>query len=507
MKTILHLILLPCLAITAFAGIKGHNDESGLTIVSARYGVGDKRIDVADLLRPLVSHGCLLLRARWGLGNPDPAPGTIKDVRIVYRVDGARKSATFRQDQDIILAPKTAGLFIVSATYGVANRRVDVTQAVRAAATEDSLQLPPKWGFGRVDAAAGTVKTVEITYLYANVLKTATFKQTEELKLPDLTGLAAPDAQGAHRDEQLKAAFLQFPLLTPATNSDGQPEFQSLSLTDPIVINGFDYYGFRFTVPRRENGEDFAWVVVQPSGYFEWDILSEKGRMDGFKEYESAPKGDYLGTRRLLPLNQKKLILQSLSGTSLKDGETYLIWCNFDDKRETLSLAFTFARLESNGTNRPLALEKALGLDRPFSQAIVNPNNHHTYRLLRSATWQDSEARAVALGGHLATVRNQAENDWILQTFSSYGGAERILWIGLSDRDKKSHFAWSSGESVSYTAWAEGEPNNAGQGEDFVAMYYYPFHDQRGKWNDLGDRSLSPRGLPMNGVVEIIPQK
>src|SRR6266481_1027005 len=63
------------------------------------------------------------------------------------------------------------------------------------------------------------------------------------------------------------------------------------------------------------------------------------------------------------------------------------------------------------------------------------------------------------------------------------------------------------GESLSYTAWAEGEPNNAGRGEDFVAIYFYPFHGQRGKWNDFGDRNLSPRGLPMNGIMEIIPQK
>ena len=45
---------------------------------------------------------------------------------------------------------------------------------------------------------------------------------------------------------------------------------------------------------------------------------------------------------------------------------------------------------------------------------------------------------------------------------------QRLLWIGLSDRDKKFHFGWSSGESVSYTTWAQGEPNNAGHGEDYV---------------------------------------
>lgn len=143
---------------------------------------------------------------------------------------------------------------------------------------------------------------------------------------------------------------------------------------------------------------------------------------------------------------------------------------------------------------------------RPLSPLIVNPNNHHSYLLLDAATWKDSEAEAVALGGHLATIRNQAEEDWIFKTFSSYGGDRHLLWIGLSDIAKKFHFSWSSGESVSYTAWARGEPNNAHDREDFVAIYYFQIRDQANKWNDWNERKKSPRGLPINGVVEIISE-
>jgi hypothetical protein len=183
MKPALYFLLVICLALPAAAG-KGHKTEPELTIISAQYGAGDKRIDVADLFRPLISHGCVFLSARWGLGNPDPAPGVIKDVKFVYRANGKVRSAAFRQDQDIILVPATSGLFIINASYGTPSRCVDVTEAVRAVATTDSLQLPPRWGLGRVDPAAGTVKTVEITYLYSNTLNTASFKQTQEIKLP-----------------------------------------------------------------------------------------------------------------------------------------------------------------------------------------------------------------------------------------------------------------------------------------------------------------------------------
>ena len=150
-----------------------------------------------------------------------------------------------------------------------------------------------------------------------------------------------------------------------------------------------------------------------------------------------------------------------------------------------------------------LLLVAAVAQARPLCPPIINPINHHSYLLLDTATWKDSEAEAVALGGHLATIRNQAEEDWIFHTFGSYSGKQRLLWIGLSDTAKKFHFSWSNGESPSYTRWAPGEPNNAGRGEDFVAIYY-PNHSQGGKWNDWNDRTEDPIGLPMNGVVEIV---
>ena len=142
----------------------------------------------------------------------------------------------------------------------------------------------------------------------------------------------------------------------------------------------------------------------------------------------------------------------------------------------------------------------------PLSPQIVNPSNGHIYLLLQAATWKDSEAEAISLGGHLATIRNQAEEDWVFKTFGGYGGQQRLLWIGLSDTTKKFHFSWSSGESVSYTRWAPGEPNNVGNGEDFVAIFY-PNHGQANKWNDWSERKADPIGLPINGVVEILPKE
>ena len=138
----------------------------------------------------------------------------------------------------------------------------------------------------------------------------------------------------------------------------------------------------------------------------------------------------------------------------------------------------------------------------PFSQVFTNPANGHFYALLTPATWTWSERAAVALGGHLTTIRSQAEQTWVFNTLSGYGGVNRLLWIGLNDVATEGRFVWSSGAAVTFTNWAPGEPNNALTGEDFVTMYQ-PGHAQAGRWNDWGQRVFSG-SQPFNGVLELV---
>ena len=171
-------------------------------------------------------------------------------------------------------------------------------------------------------------------------------------------------ADWARRDQQLQAAFLQFPLLTPATNSDGQPEFQKLPAESPVVIDGTDYYGFRFEVPRRTHAEDFVWATLQPQFLIGWYILPEKGTMDGFEAYRYIAKSTYRSTSKLLPAPLRRLIIQSLDGDSLKDGGTYLIWWSLRGRSRQMFLSFTFAPLGPDGLNEFGPMEKALALVR-----------------------------------------------------------------------------------------------------------------------------------------------
>jgi len=128
---------------------------------------------------------------------------------------------------------------------------------------------------------------------------------------------------------------------------------------------------------------------------------------------------------------------------------------------------------------------------------IVNPANGHRYYLLQEASWPEAEAQAVCLSGHLVTINDEAEEDWVWAQFSAYGGVERGLWNGLTDTSSESMWVWASGEPVSYVSWGPGEPNDCG-GEDYAIMIGRRF------WNDVtasGDGGCGGY-FGSNGVVE-----
>src|ERR1051326_3754115 len=133
---------------------------------------------------------------------------------------------------------------------------------------------------------------------------------------------------------------------------------------------------------------------------------------------------------------------------------------------------------------------------------IINPANSHIYYLLSQNTWSNAEAEAVSLGGHLATIRNAAEDSWVYSTFCAYGGA---LWIGLTDREKPFQFTWTSGEPVSYTNWGGGQPDN-GNGVEFYVHMLPRGHYAAGKWNDYANfQTVLAEQFPLYGVGEVLP--
>ena len=87
----------------------------------------------------------------------------------------------------------------------------------------------------------------------------------------------------------------------------------------------------------------------------------------------------------------------------------------------------------------------------------------HTY--LRSddpQSWTAARSWAEGLGAHLVSITSAAEQD---QLHRHFGNVD--YWIGLNDIDTPGSFQWTSGEPLSYTHWAPGEPNQS----NFDAVY------------------------------------
>ncbi len=143
------------------------------------------------------------------------------------------------------------------------------------------------------------------------------------------------------------------------------------------------------------------------------------------------------------------------------------------------------------------AIAQSLVADSTF----VNPANGHTYFLISTASWTASESFAQSLGGHLVSLNTSAEQQWVYDTYQNFGGGNLDLWIGLNDTANEGVFTWSSGEPVTFTNWASGEPNNQNGTEDFGLMFRRnDVLNRGGQWND--GNNAAP---PLFGIAELVP--
>lgn len=137
-----------------------------------------------------------------------------------------------------------------------------------------------------------------------------------------------------------------------------------------------------------------------------------------------------------------------------------------------------------------------------LSGPITNAVNGHWYYLLNYFSWPAAEQIAISLGGHLATINDATENQWIFDTFSGYEGGKRAMWIGLNDSANEGTWTWISSEPPGYLNWAPGEPNS-GAGvfpdEDQALIWNASSSWPAGTWNDAGSNQL------LSAIVEVAP--
>jgi hypothetical protein len=125
--------------------------------------------------------------------------------------------------------------------------------------------------------------------------------------------------------------------------------------------------------------------------------------------------------------------------------------------------------------------------------------------------WGEANADAIANGGHLATFGDAAEWNAVVAGLGLDGSPN--YWLGGSQERTLSgngDWSWVDGTTWDFTAWAPGEPNDAGLGRN--SENYLMTWGNGSVWNDSADGSdhwlnqgyiLDPASVPEPGTLAL----
>jgi len=98
------------------------------------------------------------------------------------------------------------------------------------------------------------------------------------------------------------------------------------------------------------------------------------------------------------------------------------------------------------------------------------------------------------LGGHLATITSQEEQDAIARLLSK--GTKNFYWLGATDEETESTWKWITGEEFQYSNWDYGQPDNDLGIGDYLQIYRIPNPgvglSKASCWNDVTVDCIRP---------------
>ncbi|VDL76147.1 unnamed protein product [Nippostrongylus brasiliensis] len=112
--------------------------------------------------------------------------------------------------------------------------------------------------------------------------------------------------------------------------------------------------------------------------------------------------------------------------------------------------------------------------------------NEHWYRLYEvDLMWVPAENFCRSMGGHLVSIKDEAENDFVHALRK-----KNNIWIGLNKIDDPYQvYKWSDGTDADFLNWDSTQPN-----EPRVDCAYMAYHqEQRGTWFDYGCHEMLPQ--------------
>ncbi|MBQ9521031.1 MAG: hypothetical protein IJR72_00495 [Oscillospiraceae bacterium] len=121
--------------------------------------------------------------------------------------------------------------------------------------------------------------------------------------------------------------------------------------------------------------------------------------------------------------------------------------------------------------------------------------NGHAYKVYdKSMTWTEAKAFCESLGGYLAVITSQEEQDHIASIIS--GETKFQYWLGATDELVEGQWEWVTGENWDYTNWDVYMPDNGYEVEHYLQIYREPNPHVNGSqayyWNDITIDNIFP---------------
>ena len=105
----------------------------------------------------------------------------------------------------------------------------------------------------------------------------------------------------------------------------------------------------------------------------------------------------------------------------------------------------------------------------------------HKYELYNeSMTWESAKLFCEKKGGHLVTISDEKENEFVngMRCRNLSTDYQQSIWLGGSDTANEGTWSWITGESFTYSNWEPNEPNG-GNSQNYLQMY------SSGNWDDV----------------------
>ena len=167
-------------------------------------------------------------------------------------------------------------------------------------------------------------------------------------------------------------------------------------------------------------------------------------------------------------------------------------------------------------SNRPIGIRDALSLLLITQSAAASTEavcwstsiggNGHWYQIVLiedGTNWSSCKHHAEALGGHLATITNSSENDFLSTLvgesgpwFSRYGNQTLFdgPWIGGFRAGINDEWQWVTGESWEFSAWCSNQPSTVfcDGGETTLSLKRDGYCSASMNWGDINSSGYCP---------------